>query len=77
MGINPATRRPRIAVEVLDGMRQYLLSASDSEKFIRAQRIRSSLDDISNDPIAQKTFLSLEAIPLITKEIDKGKGPVF
>ena len=77
VGINPATGRQRIAEEVLDGMRQYLLAASVPEKLVREHRIKSSLADLWNDPIAQKSFRSLESIPVITKEIDKGKGPVF
>lgn len=77
VGINPATGRLRIAEEVLDGMRQYLLTASGPEKIIREHSIKSSLADIGNDPIAQKSFLSLEPVPVITNEVDKGKGPVF
>ncbi|XP_022548807.2 uncharacterized protein LOC106393927 [Brassica napus] len=77
VGINPATGRPRIAKEVLDGMRQYLLTASGPEKIIREHRVKSSLADIGNDPIAQKAFLSLETLPVITTNIDKGKGHVF
>ncbi|KAG2314819.1 hypothetical protein Bca4012_065633 [Brassica carinata] len=77
VGINPATGRPRIAKEVLDGMRQYLLTASGPEKIIRELRVKASLEDIGNDPMAQKAFLSLETLPLITSDIDKGKGPVF
>lgn len=58
-------------------MRQYIISAPDSEKIIREQRVKSSIADIGNDLMAQKTFLSLEPIPKITNEMNKGKGPVF
>ncbi|KAL0748412.1 hypothetical protein Bca101_030414 [Brassica carinata] len=58
-------------------MRLYLLSASGPEKIIREQRVKTSLADIGNDPVAQKSFLSLEAIPSVTSEVDKGKGHVF
>lgn len=47
-------------------MRLYLLSASGPEKIIREQRVKTSLADIGNDPVAQKSFLSLEAIPSVT-----------
>lgn len=50
---------------------------SGPEKLVREHRIKSSLADLWNDPIAQKSFLSLESIPIITNEIDKGKCPVF
>lgn len=77
VGINPATGRQRIAKEVLDGMRQYLLTASGPEKIIREFRVKASLADLGSDPVAQKSFLSLENVPVITSEVDKGKGHVF
>lgn len=58
-------------------MRQYLLAASGSENNIREQRIKSSLADIGNEPMAQKTYLSLESIPIITNQVDKGNGHVY
>ena len=32
---------------------------------------------MDNDPLGQKKFLRLEAPPIITHEVDKGKGFVF
>lgn len=75
--INPATGRPRIAMKVLDGMRQYLLPASGPEKIIRQVKIKSSLAEIGNDHIAQICYLSLEAKPVITNKIEKGKYLAF
>ncbi|KAL0728063.1 hypothetical protein Bca4012_024156 [Brassica carinata] len=40
VGINPLTGRPRIAEEVLEGMRQYLMTAEGAEKLARKDRIK-------------------------------------
>lgn len=77
VGINPSTGRPKIANEVLEGMRLYLLSSSGSERIIREHRVKSSLADIGNDLRAQKSYLSLETPPKVTFDVDKGKGHVF
>lgn len=49
MEINPATGRPRIAVEVLEGMRIYLLVASWSDRIIREGRVKRSIEELKND----------------------------
>lgn len=54
VGINPNTGRPRIAKEVLEGMRQYLMVANRDERMIREDRVKNSLLAMENDPIAQK-----------------------
>ncbi|XP_024010247.1 uncharacterized protein LOC112085278 [Eutrema salsugineum] len=77
VGLNPATGRPKIASEVLDGMRQYLLVANGDERVIREARIRSSLASIEGDLFAQKSMLSLEPIPHVSKDLHKDKGIVF
>lgn len=58
-------------------MRQYLLTDSSPEKIFREHRVKASLADIGNNPIAQKAFLSQETLQVIMSDIDKGKGPVF
>lgn len=69
VGIDPTTGR--------EGMRQYLLVASGEERLVRESRIKKSLSDLANDPIGQKTMLRLEPYPLVSTDIDKGKGIVF
>lgn len=77
VGINPQNGRPKIAEEVLEGMRQYLMAAEGAEKMARKERIKWSLKEVEQDPIAQKTFLRLEPAPIFTSDLDKGKGIVF
>ncbi|KAF8082820.1 hypothetical protein N665_0806s0003 [Sinapis alba] len=77
VGVNPLTGRPRIAEEVLENMRQYIMTANGPEKIARQERVKSSLKDLENDPWGQKICLRLEQPPIITTMIDKGKGVVF
>ncbi|XP_013624064.1 PREDICTED: uncharacterized protein LOC106330045 [Brassica oleracea var. oleracea] len=77
VGINPQNGKPKIAEEVLEGMRQYLVDAEGAEKMARKERIKWSLKEVEQDPIAQKTFLRLEPAPVFTSDLIKGKGIVF
>ncbi|KAG2322035.1 hypothetical protein Bca4012_057151 [Brassica carinata] len=49
VGINPNTGRPRIAPEVLGGMRQYLMMAKGEERLIRAERVKDSVPMVIRD----------------------------
>lgn len=77
VGINPNTGRPRIAPEVLDGMRQYLCMAKGEERIIREERVKSSVREVEKDPVLMKSALSLEPLLVVTKNLEKGKGIVF
>ncbi|KAL0795442.1 hypothetical protein Bca101_066819 [Brassica carinata] len=77
VGLDPMTGRPKIAKEVLDDMREYLMVAEGAEKVARQERVKRSLQSLENDPIGQKTMLRLEPLPLVTPHLDKGKGIVF
>ncbi|XP_018463125.1 uncharacterized protein LOC108834279 [Raphanus sativus] len=77
VGLNPATGRPKIAKEVLDGMRQYLVLASGPERKIREERVKTSVAAAEKDLVIQKLALSLEPVPTITSDLNKGKGIVF
>lgn len=77
VGINPNTGRPRIVEEVLEGMRQYLMLATDEDRKIREERVKKSVKEAENDPILKKSALSLEPVPVVTKDLLKGKGTVF
>ncbi|CAN6868979.1 unnamed protein product, partial [Brassica oleracea] len=77
VGVDKATGRRKINPEVLQQMREYILAAEEGEKRIRQERVRKSVSDLDNDPLGQKKFLHLEAPPMITHEVDKGKGFVF
>ncbi|XP_024013800.1 uncharacterized protein LOC112087887 [Eutrema salsugineum] len=69
--------KPKIAAEVLEGMRQYLMVVNPDERKIREERIKSSLKEVEKDPIAKKTVLRLEPPPLVSYDINKGKGIVY
>ena len=69
--------RRKINPEVLQQMREYILAAEEGEKRIRQERVRKSVSDLDNDPLGQKKFLHFEAPPMITHEVDKGKGFIF
>ncbi|XP_048635134.1 uncharacterized protein LOC125608716 [Brassica napus] len=77
LGLDPLSGKPKIAKEVLEGMRAYLAVPEGPEKIARMERVRKSIEDLGNDPIGQKTMLMLEPAPTITTNLDKGKGFVF
>lgn len=58
-------------------MRQYLMVAEGGEKIIRQERIKKFLMELQKDPLAEKSMLRLEPNPMITNNMDKGKGLVF
>lgn len=63
VGINPLTGRPKIAKEVLDEMRLYLLAESGEDRAVKVDRVKRSVKEAEQDPISQKAILSLEPIP--------------
>ncbi|XP_018474041.1 uncharacterized protein LOC108845309 [Raphanus sativus] len=77
VGISAITGRRKISQEVLDEMRRYLLMATDGDRLVRVERVRSSIAEAEKDPKIRKTILRLEAEPVVTKQLDKGKGRVF
>ncbi|KAL0843728.1 hypothetical protein Bca101_016974 [Brassica carinata] len=77
VGINQVTGRPKIVKEVLDEMRQYLLMASDEDRLIREERVKSSVAAVEQDPVLQRTVLRLEPSPKVSQDLNKGKGIVF
>ncbi|KAF3566745.1 hypothetical protein DY000_02018821 [Brassica cretica] len=77
MGIDNLSGKPKIAEEVLDNMRIYIKSADGPEKMAREERVKKSLKELEDDSLGQKTFLRLEAPPIVSNFLDKGKGVVF
>lgn len=73
----PVTGRLRIATEVLDEMRRYMLADTGESKAIKAVKIRQSVKDAEKDPLSQRMALRLEAPPIFTSELNRGKGIVF
>ena len=77
VGINSLIGRPKIAKEVMDEMRQYLLLASEEDKVIREDRVRKFVAEVEQDPMLQRMVLRLEAPLIISYDVNKGKGIVF
>lgn len=77
VGIHPILGRPRIAADVLDGMRQYLKIATGEERILREEKVKKSVAEAEKDPFTQKTVLRLEQPPIISHNLNKGKGIVF
>lgn len=77
VGINTSTGRPRIAEEVLEEMRRFLLADTGEALAIKIDKVKKSVAETERDPILQRTVLRLEAAPLLTTDLNKGKGPVF
>jgi len=64
VGLDPNTGRPRIALEVLEGMRQYLRVANAEERSIRVDRVIQSVKEAEKDLFTQKRFSSWKPCPL-------------
>ncbi|KFK25266.1 hypothetical protein AALP_AA8G089800 [Arabis alpina] len=76
VGLDPSTGGLKIAEEILEGMRLYLLTPGDA-LLVKEARVRSSVAELMKDPIQRKLGLSLDSVPIITSEVDKDKGIVF
>lgn len=77
VGINPISGWPRIAPEILQEMRNYLLASSNEDRHVREQRVISSVKEAEQNPTTQRSILQLIPPPVFTKDLDKGKGLVF
>lgn len=77
VGFCKMTGRRKIAPELLEEMRRYMMMATEEDKLIHIDRVRTSVAEAEKDPITQKTVLRLESTPIFTKQLDKGKGPVY
>ncbi|KAL0812460.1 hypothetical protein Bca101_068903 [Brassica carinata] len=77
VGIHPVLGRPKIASEVLEGMRQYLMVAEGEERKIREERVRKSVREVELNPVSERMVLRLEEPPVITKDLNRGKGILF
>ena len=77
VGLNPITGRPKIAKEVLDEMRRFLLAGTGEALAIKVDKVQKSVREAEKDPVLQRTVLRLEKPPLLTTDLNKGKGPVY
>lgn len=51
VGICAVTGRPKIVKEVLDEMRQYISIATDEDRIVREERLKSSVAAVEKDPM--------------------------
>ncbi|XP_048632959.1 uncharacterized protein LOC125607168 [Brassica napus] len=77
VGTDPLTGRPKIAKEVLEEMRRFLSTETGEDLSIKIDKVKRTVKEAESNPVSQKTILRLEAPPIITQELNKGKGPVF
>lgn len=47
------------------------------ERKEREERVKKSIKEVENDLIAQKTVLRLKPAPVVSNNVDKGKGLIF
>ncbi|XP_048596527.1 uncharacterized protein LOC125595907 [Brassica napus] len=77
VGLDQLSGRPRIAKEVMDEMRRYMLADTGEDRAIKVDKLRSTVKEAEADPRAQRSVLRLEAAPMVTSDLNKGKGLVF
>lgn len=77
VGMDSLTGRPRIASEVLEGMRQYLMVSNGEDLSLKVDRVKKSVGEVEKDPIAKNSILRLESPPVIHAEVNKDKGHIF
>lgn len=77
MGTDPVTGRSKIANDVLEEMRKYLKADTGGSHATKVDRIQQSLREVSKNPMSQRSILRLEAPPVITTDLNMGKGLVF
>ncbi|KAF3610187.1 hypothetical protein DY000_02045760 [Brassica cretica] len=79
MAIPPGFEPPAtvVAPEVFEKMRIYMNCTDPDERNIREARMKKTLDDLSNDPIAQRSCLHLERAPTLSVEMNRSRGRIF
>lgn len=77
VGIDSATGRRKIADEVLEEMRRYLLTDTGDSQTVKVDRIKTSIKQVEKDFMTQRLTLRLEAPPEVTSDLNRGKGLVF
>ncbi|VVB08831.1 unnamed protein product [Arabis nemorensis] len=53
------------------------MTSSGPDRIIKEDRVKTYVQDILKDPTWQKSSLTLEPSPVITTDLEKGKGIVF
>lgn len=77
VGIDPATGREKIAKEVLEEIRRYLLAETGESMAIKIDKVQKSVLLAEKDPMLKRSALRLEPPPLVISDLNRGKGLVF
>ncbi|KAL0727181.1 hypothetical protein Bca4012_023274 [Brassica carinata] len=77
VNLDPTTGRWKIAKEVLEEMRRYLLADTGESHAIKVDKVQRSVKLAEKDPMTQRLALRLEDPPRFTSDLSKGKGIVF
>lgn len=66
-----------VASEVFEQMQIYMNIVDPEERRIREAKMRKTLNELSSDPIAQRSCLRLEMAPKVLTEVNGDRGKVF
>lgn len=66
-----------VVPEVFQHMKLYMECADSEERKIREAKMKKTLQELSNDPIAQRSCLRLESAPVLSPETNRDRGRVF
>lgn len=77
VGMDPGSGRMKIAEEVLDEMRRYLRADTGESYGVKVDKVQRSVKLAENGNLTHRLALRLEAPPLFTTDLNRGKGIVF
>ncbi|KAH0914671.1 hypothetical protein HID58_029117 [Brassica napus] len=66
-----------VAPEVFEQMRLYMNCSDPEERIIREAKMKKTLNELSQDPIAQRSCLRLESAPKVAPLTSEGRGRIF
>ena len=66
-----------VAPEVFEQMRIYMSCVDPEERSLREAKMKKTLDELSRDPLAQRSCLRLETAPVTSMEKNGERGRVF
>lgn len=77
VGTDPATGRCKVAKDILEEMRRYMKADTGDSHAVKVDRVQQSLKETSQGTMYQRATLRLEVPPVLSSDLDRGKGLVF
>lgn len=74
VGVDQITRKQKISLEAVDGMRQFLLLSTDTDRQAKEDKIKFTIGELEKIGDDQISFSSYEPKRFQNSSIDKGKG---